>query len=133
MNELAKATQSVLDWAEGRTDTLIIVTADHETGGLTVTGSPGGTPTYTWGTVNHTMTPVPVYATGPNADLVNGARSITRTSRASCLDGRPRAADGDGNVPPGRGRVRGRERTRTSARTTSRSHDGAATKLVVDA
>ncbi|UCC97853.1 MAG: alkaline phosphatase, partial [Phycisphaerales bacterium] len=34
--EFNNAVQVAIDWAQGRTDTLIIVTADHETGGLVV-------------------------------------------------------------------------------------------------
>jgi alkaline phosphatase len=34
--EFDNAVQEAIDWAAGRTDTLILVTADHETGGLVV-------------------------------------------------------------------------------------------------
>ena len=59
----------IVDWAAGRADTLIVVTADHETGGLIVEANNGvGTfPDVTWTTTGHTDTPVPVYAWGVNA------------------------------------------------------------------
>ena len=34
--EFSNTVQAVIDWAAGRNDTLILVTADHETGGLAV-------------------------------------------------------------------------------------------------
>ncbi len=77
--ELSNAVQVALDWAAGRNDTLIIVTADHETGGLTVLQNNGQfqIPDVSWGTnvdpsLGHTDSPVPVYARGVNADLVLG-------------------------------------------------------------
>lgn len=65
----------VQDWAAGRDDTLIIVTADHETGGLTIlqNNGAGNFPTVDWSTSGHTATNVPVYAWGPGADWVAGA------------------------------------------------------------
>jgi alkaline phosphatase len=67
-------------------DALIIVTADHETGGmdvsLTSTGAsdedgpfhmPGGTPFYVnWTTMGHTDVDVPTTARGPWSDLLVG-------------------------------------------------------------
>ncbi|MBT8043212.1 MAG: alkaline phosphatase, partial [Pontiella sp.] len=69
--EFANAVKTVADWMGDRDDTLIIVTADHETGGLTVTNDNGigNYPDVTWSTIGHTDTPVPVYATGLNAYL----------------------------------------------------------------
>jgi len=65
----------VLDWAAGRTDTLVIVTADHETGGMTVVADngPGLAPDVTWSTGNHTAANVPVYAYGDGAESVDDA------------------------------------------------------------
>lgn len=73
------AVQAALDWAAGREDTLILVTADHETGGLTVTQDNGsGTyPTATWSSTGHTSQEVPVYAWGENAELVSGTMDNT--------------------------------------------------------
>jgi len=72
--EFADAVQRAIDWAAGRTDTLIVVTADHETGGLSVTANngKGQFPTVTWGTGGHTAADVPVYAQGVNAELISG-------------------------------------------------------------
>jgi alkaline phosphatase len=72
--EFSNAVQKVLDWAAGRDDTLIIVTADHECGGLKVVtdNGKGNFPTATWSSTNHTGVNVPVYALGPNAEMVSG-------------------------------------------------------------
>ena len=61
-------------WAANRADTLILVTADHETGGLKVTRDhgPGKIPDADWSTTGHTATPVPVYAWGAGAERVTG-------------------------------------------------------------
>ena len=65
---------AVLDWAEKDGNTLVVVTADHETGGLTL---PDGdiekglnTTRFYWG--SHTGCMVPVFAFGPGADRFSG-------------------------------------------------------------
>jgi alkaline phosphatase len=58
------------DWAAARDDTLIVLTGDHETGGLVVTEtSPvaGVLPAHLYSTTSHTPTLVPVFAEGPGA------------------------------------------------------------------
>jgi alkaline phosphatase len=68
--ELDVAVQTALAWrASHPTDnTLILVTADHETGALTVPDQsliPGTVPSMTWGSGGHSARNVPVYATWP--------------------------------------------------------------------
>jgi alkaline phosphatase len=50
--EFSHTIQLVLDWAADRDDTLIILTADHETGGLSVieNNGQGNFPTVSWST-----------------------------------------------------------------------------------
>lgn len=72
--EFGRAAAVVLKWMRSHPDTLLIVTADHETGGMST--SPcrkGGIPEAKW-TSNggHTATNVPLYATGKDTDLVSG-------------------------------------------------------------
>ena len=82
MAEFSTAAQMVLDWVEDPTNaadwdnTLVIVLADHETGGLTVTANngPGQTPGMAWSTTGHTAIPVPVYARGVGANQITGAQ-----------------------------------------------------------
>ncbi len=66
-------------WAEGRDDTLIIVTADHETGGLVVVAGngAGAAPTVTWSTQGHTAVNVTIYAWGNNASPISGTMDNT--------------------------------------------------------
>jgi alkaline phosphatase len=67
--EFANAFQVALDWAENRNDTLIIVTADHECGGLVVKKNCGRgfMPKVFWGSTGHTGLNVPIYAVGEGA------------------------------------------------------------------
>ena len=69
-----KAVGVAASWAKGRSDTLMIVTADHETGGLTMLAGNGAgiEPAVSWSTVGHTGTNVGVYAWGPGSESVSG-------------------------------------------------------------
>ena len=74
---------AVLDWAEQDGQTLVVVTADHETGGLTL---PDGdieqgvnVPRYHWG--SHTGCMVPVFAYGPGAERFSGIQQNTDIPR----------------------------------------------------
>ena len=68
--EFGNAVKTVLDWAKGRNDTLVIVTADHETGGLTVikNNGKGNYPEVTWKDKGHSGINVPLYAWGESSD-----------------------------------------------------------------
>ncbi len=67
--EFDRAFHVVMDWVEDRDDTLIIVTADHECGGLWVVKNKGKgfMPEVFWGSTNHTGINVPIYAVGQGA------------------------------------------------------------------
>jgi alkaline phosphatase len=77
--EFHQALQEVLNWSNGRTDTLIIVTADHETGGLSIVNhqGQGQFPIVNWSTGGHTQTLVPIYAGGPLSDQLVGTLDNT--------------------------------------------------------
>ena len=77
--EFSKTVQAVVDEVSGRDDILLIVTADHETGGLSVTANngTGQMPTVGWSTTGHTGIDVPVYAYGKNAEAVNNVSDNT--------------------------------------------------------
>ena len=67
------AASVALDFAEARGDTLVVVTADHETGGLSVARSPdGGAITLHYAATSHTNSPVGVFAYGPGAENFEG-------------------------------------------------------------
>jgi alkaline phosphatase len=119
--ELDRAVQVALAFASrSADDTLIVVTADHECGGLAVAGSldqpypyePGGGLLDTmlagedgpfpvagtdygfvlgWATTGHTSAPVPITATGPGAERLSG--SIENTDLFHALAGAMDLAD----------------------------------------
>jgi alkaline phosphatase len=75
-----EAVETVVDWVNRESswrETLVVVTADHETGYLTgpgsdpawrpMTGERGELPAAAWGTGGHTNSLVPVYAKGAGA------------------------------------------------------------------
>ena len=78
-NSLNNTVEVVLEWLGDRTDTAIIVTADHETGGLSVgeegqyantyTSASGNTFSYEYTTEKHSSTPVFAYWYGFDVDL----------------------------------------------------------------
>jgi alkaline phosphatase len=72
--EFDKAFQVVLNWADDQDDTLILVTADHECGGLRVVKNRGKgfMPEVFWGSTKHTGANVPVYAIGLGAEKFVG-------------------------------------------------------------
>jgi alkaline phosphatase len=77
--EFANAVEKVTTWSNGKKNTLIIVTADHETGGLEILNNngKGNYPTVRWNTTGHTLTDVPIFARGINAHLLAGNISNT--------------------------------------------------------
>lgn len=67
------AVKSVLDFAVEDGQTLVVLTADHETGGMGVKGADNEQSlTVTWTTDYHTGVPVPLMAYGPHAIQFTG-------------------------------------------------------------
>jgi len=66
--------KEAVDFAHAHGDTLVIVTADHDTGHATVLrgAGPMGRMVIQWPETSHTKFPVPVYAYGPGAELFEG-------------------------------------------------------------
>lgn len=81
--ELDDAVKTAMEWAKGRTDTAIIVTADHETGGLELAYSSGQgeIPAASWSTVRHTDTPVPLYAWTNDSSLTSFKSEVLFTAQ----------------------------------------------------
>jgi alkaline phosphatase len=71
-----------LDYAQKHPGTLVVVTADHETGGFGIrSGDPSGERVnYGWLSTAHTGAMVPIYAFGPGADRFTGTLDITEIS-----------------------------------------------------
>lgn len=65
---------SIIKWAAEDGETLVVVTADHETGGMTVLGGDykEGRVEVNFSTKNHSGTMVPVYAFGPGSENFSG-------------------------------------------------------------
>ena len=74
MMDFDYAVKVALDYAKEKGNTLVVVTADHETGGLTLP-DPKGKYTnvvFDYSTGSHTCLPVLVYAYGPGAEQFTG-------------------------------------------------------------
>lgn len=86
MLDFDQAVGEALRFADRNGETLIIVTADHETGGLSLLGGnvAHGTVRSNFSTTDHTAIPVPVFAYGPGADQFRGVYQNTEICRKIC-------------------------------------------------
>ena len=77
------AVKAAVDFAMKDKKTLVIVTADHETGGLVVKGrdSKTGELQVGWGSDTHTASAVPVYAYGPGSKAFGGVYDNTEIAK----------------------------------------------------
>jgi len=94
-----QAVKTALDFARKDKHTLVIVTADHETGGMAITGGSldGKDLSVKWTTTGHTAVPVPVYAYGPKATYFDGVYDNTdipkKLSKLMGLELQPKGDD----------------------------------------
>jgi alkaline phosphatase len=74
MLDFDKAIAKALDFAKKDGNTLVIITADHETGGMTILDGKFGTEKMkvVFTSKNHSGVPVPVFAYGPGAENFTG-------------------------------------------------------------
>ncbi|MET0466742.1 MAG: alkaline phosphatase [Chitinophagaceae bacterium] len=72
-----------MEFADANGETLVVVTADHETGGLTLVGGDynKGYISGQFSTGGHTALPVPVFAYGPQSHLFSGVYENTEIFR----------------------------------------------------
>jgi alkaline phosphatase len=79
LTDMDMAVGKALSFAEKNGNTLIVVTADHETGGLTILNGDmkAGTVEVRFTTNSHTGTMVPVFAFGPGAEIFSGVYENT--------------------------------------------------------
>ncbi|MBN2860145.1 MAG: alkaline phosphatase [Sphaerochaetaceae bacterium] len=78
VQELNTTVELILDWAASRDNVTLIVSADHETGGLEVNGGAQEIyPDAFWSTGGHTATPVPFFVWGAGADLFSSVSDNT--------------------------------------------------------
>jgi alkaline phosphatase len=68
---------SVLDFAEKDGETLVIITADHETGGFSITGGQSDSLSYAFTSLQHTPVLIPVFAYGPESEDFSGVYENT--------------------------------------------------------
>jgi len=82
-----EAVKAAIEFAIADRRTLIVVTADHETGGLTVSGGSlsGAELKIHFSSRGHTATPVPVYAFGPGAEQFSGVYDNTSIAKKIAL------------------------------------------------
>ena len=85
-----KAVGIVLDFAKNDGHTLVVITADHETGGVTITDGnmQNHTVKLSFSTKDHTAVMVPVYSYGPGAEKFTGIYDNTDIFRKilSCFN-----------------------------------------------
>ena len=78
MNDFSSAIKEALDFAKKDGNTLVLVTSDHETGGMSIiNGNKDGKGlelSYT--SSGHTPSPVGIFAFGPGAELFGGIMNI---------------------------------------------------------
>lgn len=67
--EFSRALQAVLDYAAERDDTLVVVTADHETGGIKLDKKTGE---YKYTSDSHTIVDVPLFVSADDAGFKDG-------------------------------------------------------------
>lgn len=72
MRDFDRAVRAVLDFAERDGNTLVVITGDHDAGGLTITGGKQGDLECKFSTGKHTGGCIPVYAYGPGSDAFAG-------------------------------------------------------------
>ena len=79
MLDFDRAAKIAFDFAERDGQTLVIVMADHETGGMTITGGnlQEGNLRTNFSSTGHTGVPVPVYVYGPGAARFSGVYENT--------------------------------------------------------
>mgnify|MGYP001819633960 CR=1 FL=1 len=83
MRELNEAVAAVLEATDGNGDTLVVVTADHDTGSLAITDGDyeEGRATVRWATGDHSSQWLPLFAFGPGAERFVGVLDNTEVGR----------------------------------------------------
>jgi alkaline phosphatase len=78
MRDFMGAIEVAVEYAEAHPETLVVVTSDHGTGGLTIISSNADFNLseqgveYHWATGGHSGEMVPIYLYGAGAELING-------------------------------------------------------------
>ncbi len=86
--DFAKAVEVAMDYADAHPGTLVVVTGDHETGGLSIPSNktdftlPESGISYGFSTTGHTGIMLPIYLYGTGADRINGIMENTELSQS---------------------------------------------------
>jgi alkaline phosphatase len=78
MRGFMSAVEVAVEYADSHPGTLVVVTSDHETGGLSIVSSDANFNLaeqgieYRWSTGGHSATMVPIYLYGTGAESING-------------------------------------------------------------
>ena len=99
MRAFDEAIRVALDYRARRPDTLVVVTGDHETGGLAVVADSADVPRARYVTDGHSLELVPLFAVGPGAEDLTGVLSNAAVGRA--LLARAAGEPGGRRVPSG--------------------------------
>jgi alkaline phosphatase len=73
-----RAVEAAVEYADNHEGTLVVVTADHDTGGLSIVSSDADFTLseqgveYHWATKGHSGELLPIYLYGAGAELING-------------------------------------------------------------
>ena len=84
--DFSNAIKVAMDYADTHPGTLVVICADHETGGLSIPSNktdftlPESGIGYAFGTSSHTATMIPVYLYGTGAESINGIMDNTDLS-----------------------------------------------------
>jgi alkaline phosphatase len=78
MNDFSSAVTEALNFAKKNGNTLILITSDHETGGMFITKGDrdGSELELSYSTGSHTPSPVGIFAFGPGEELFKGLMNI---------------------------------------------------------
>ena len=88
VRDFEKAIHVAMDYADANPGTLVVVVADHETGGLSIPSNktdftlPESGIGYNFGTTSHTAVMIPAYFYGTGANSINGIMENTELSWA---------------------------------------------------
>lgn len=81
MRDVDRAIRVALDYRARHPETLVVVTGDHETGGLAVVPDSTGGLEAEYVTTGHSLELVPLFATGPGAEAFAGIQSNATVGR----------------------------------------------------
>jgi alkaline phosphatase len=90
MAHFDQAIQRALNYQAAHPETLIVVAADHETGGFSVFPDENDVLVGDYTTEGHTAEPVPIFAMGPGAEVFGGVQTDAEIGRHLIEHVRPR-------------------------------------------